>query len=279
MNTTSIYELLASRYPQLLLPIREGMRGTEEYKNAVLRGVPLTGSPDFRGSALDRFLTVPTPAGGAECLIVGNRDDFEHAYQALGFKCEPRPILPSVGAVTLIGLYNWDKIRTHQSEYLAGGGEDWNAEFRRFTSDRKNFTDTLILLSAGLYSNVPASVPGLEEEEWLLRSCDIRLYHELTHFVCRGLYPDRVDVIRDEVLADCMGLLYAFGSYDTALALRFLGITAEGLLPGGRLENYTAEEERPAAVERVRALTKETAELVKDYAAGDDLFELLLRIF
>ena len=50
----------------------------------------------------------------------------------------------------------------------------------------------------------------LNEDEWIEKSIIIRKYHELTHFVMRKTYPDDIDYIRDELIADCIGLICAF---------------------------------------------------------------------
>lgn len=53
----------------------------------------------------------------------------------------------------------------------------------------------------------------LDEPAWIRASDDIRKYHELTHFVCRRLYPDLIDKVRDELIADAVGICAAFGEY------------------------------------------------------------------
>ena len=129
---------------------------------------------------------------------------------------------------------------------------DWNEEFERFTAEKSNYRDTIILLSAGVYSNIPAETVGLNENEWKEKSLIIRKYHELTHFVCRRIYPNDIDSIRDEVFADCVGLVAAFGKYDPSLASRFLGIEKERFHSGGRLSHYVKEEQLPEAIDRAR---------------------------
>ena len=271
---------LARRYPQLLLPIRAGVRQTEAYKKAVLCGEPIEAAPDFRCPEEIRADTADTPAGPAEILYLGDRADFLHAYQALAYRCEPTPIPASVGAVTVGGLINWEKIHTHRAAYLAAGGQDWDAEFDRFTADRKNYRDSVILLSGGDYSNVPASRVGLAPKAWKEMSFTIRKYHELTHFVCRALYPADIDALRDEVIADSIGLVAAFGAYDTALARLFLGVEGGVFREGGRLSHYAGADELPAAVARVSALIDSYAARIEAaHTPGEDIFALLLKIF
>ena len=278
-DKTSDIRLLPRCYPQLLLPIRAGMKDTPEYKNTVLRGEAVSG--DAPRYAPEGSLTVAeTPAGPVRILWLARREDFEHALRALAYRCEPREIPPSVGASTVLGLINWEKIRGHEAAYLAAGGADWAEEFRRFTADAKNYRDTLIILSNGNYSAVAAEELGLAPEVWTEKSLTIRKYHELTHFICRNLFPDDVDAIRDEILADLIGLTAAFGVYDPALARRFLGIGDGHFRPGGRLSHYAEEAALPAAVARAEALIGRYArQMPPDPVPIGEVFDLLLRLF
>ena len=171
-----------------------------------------------------------------------------------------------------------EKISRRKTEYLLSGGEDWPAEFRRFTADKSNYIDTLILLSGGEYSAVPAGELGLSEAEWRGLSLTIRKYHELTHFICRGLRPQDVDAIRDEIIADMIGLVAAFGRYDAALARRFLGIDGGNCRPGGRLAHYVTPEALDEAAERARALTEEYAGKIEPLPKTDPI-GLLTQVF
>ena len=266
---------LARRYPQLLLPISDATRHTEQYKDAVLRGEELTGTPDFSLSGDDTFETFDTPAGTVEVLTLADRKDFEHCIRALAHRCENREIPPTMGASTISGLINWEKIRTHQKEYLASGGSDWDDEFDRFTADNRNYRDTIIILSCGCYSALRAEDAGYGSEEWLALSHEIRKYHELAHFVSRRLFPENVDAVRDEVLADMNGIIAAIGHYDAELAGKFLGVRNGSYVPGGRLENYVPAEDLESASERVRDMLEA---LRRDFSAPSKPFEMLISI-
>ena len=273
-------DMLAQRYPQLLLPIRAGIRQTEEYQNAVLAGELPDAEPAFLCPDEITLSAVDTPTGRAEILYLGNREDFVHAYRALGYRCEPAEIPDSVGAAAIRGLINWEKIHAHRDAYLAAGGEDWDEEFQRFTADKNNYLDSLILLSGGDYSNVPASSVGLSAGEWKEKSLAIRKYHELTHFVCRGLYPEDIDALRDEVIADSIGLLAAFERTDKTLARRFLGTEGGVFREGGRLSHYVKADELDAAVARVNSMIDDyAARIEKARTETDDVFAVLLKIF
>ena len=231
----------AASYRQLQLPIEAGISQTDEYRKVVLQGQSAEDHGiTFNQEEIRRYVC-DTPAGEAEIMLVSDREDFEHLYRAFAYKCEPEPIPASVGAVTVSGVINWGKIDRHRDEYLAGGKTDWQAEFRRFTAEKSNYRDSIILLSSGPYSSIPAEQAGMTEKEWGECSITIRMYHELTHFICRKLWPEKKDVIRDEIYADCIGLTAAFGTYDSMLAKVFLGIENETYRKGGRLEHYAPE--------------------------------------
>ena len=269
-----IIETLAERYPQLTLPISAETRHSEEYKATVLCGEKSERRPDFGFSPDDRFEVIPTPAGEAEVLTITDRTDFEHCIRALAHRCEPVELPKTMGASTISGLINWEKIRRHEEEYLAAGGDDRDAEFARFTSVRENFRDTIIVLSRGPYSALSAERAGFAEEKWLDLSLTIRKYHELAHFVSRRLYPENQDAVRDEVLADMNGVVAALGHFDARLTGLFLGVE-NGEYFGGRLENYVPREELPAAVERVR---KMLAVLDAEYSGASKPFEILTEL-
>lgn len=235
---------LAEKYPQLLLPIQEGMKTTEEYKNVVLRGQKTDRVPDFTYSEKDVLEIIDTEAGQAEVLTLADRTDFEKVIQKLAYRCEPTEIPASMGASTIIGLNNWEKVRA---------GEE-------------NYKDMIIVLSSGIYSNVTAEdicriTDGgisLSYCEWIEKSVIIRKYHELRHFVDRKLRPDDIDALRDEINADHDGILAAFGYYDKNLARLFLGIEGETYRQGGRLENYLKEgEELKQFIDRAERLIEQ----------------------
>ena len=275
-HTHPIY-ILARQYPQLCLPVMENEKETPEYENCVLRGEPVCRKPEFHFSEEDELTCISTPVGEVNVLFLADREDFIHAYRALACRCEPIEIPDSVGAVTIQGLINWEKIHKHRDAYLAAGGDDWDDEFQRFISVKSNYRDSIILLSSGFYSNIPAETVGISDQEWKEKSLIIRKYHELTHFVCRAKYPKDIDPIRDEVIADMIGLVKAFGKYDTELARTFLGIEGETYRSGGRLEFY-AEGDIRKAMRQAKEAIDSYAEMIKE-RDQKDVFSLLLSLF
>ena len=265
-----IIEQLAQRYPQLLMPLGLDTKDSPMYRAAVLRGEAVEGV-EFAVSGRVELESCVTPAGEVEVLWLEARADFEHALRCLAYRCEPREILPSVGAGLVSGLNNWEKLRAHKREHLAAGGRDWAAEFRRFTARKENYQDTLILLSHGYYSAVPPEELGLTEEVWLEKSLALRKYHELTHFVCRRLWPERKSVLRDEIYADCIGLIAAFGVYEPELAARLMGIENGRCLPQGRMRHYVNQEELPGAVAEAARTIEEAAGRTQGKSPADPL--------
>ena len=120
---------------------------------------------------------------------------------------------------------------------------------------------------------------GLTECEWDEKSLIIRKYHELTHFVCRTLYPHNIEPIRDEVIADLIGLVAAFDHYDPLMAKRFLGIESGAFTEGGRLSHYANEENLAAAIREADNLIDQLAERVNriENRPVFDLLKLIIR--
>lgn len=245
-------DILARRYPQILLPVQEGMKNTDEYKNVCLRGEKCERPITFSKDPKDSLETVETPAGSVEVLSLRKREDFVHACQCLGNKCEPVEIPDSTGAMAIFGLNNWDKVRA---------GMD-------------NYKDSFIILSSGNYSNVSnkdvCSITNTEidlsEEEWIEKSITIRKYHELTHFVMRKTYPDDISFIRDELIADCIGLICAFNFFDTRLLKLFLGIEGKTYREGGRLQNYEGGDKKniPEVLKMIDELKNKVSKYEKE---------------
>lgn len=266
---SDIFAALAADYPLLYL---DPDRDTQEtYRRVVLQGgEPETRRLDhYRGSAFDRLETVDIPTGPVRVLTLGERRDFELVLRGMtAAKNGPLTPIPATQGAAMLTVFNWPRIRAHLVRFPA---EERAAEFKRFTAVKANFTDMLIVLSRGPYSGVDAAALGLRPDEWLDYSDTIRRFHELTHVVCRRLYPEKTDPVRDELIADTVGLYAAFGRFDPASEKLFLGIR-DGHYTGGRLENYTDEPEALAAqisgeLERIKK--------VVDARTGAEPFDLI----
>ena len=278
MNKGMAIETLAEIYPQLYLdPEREKK---EAYRKVVLQGEPPEhrGLSHFHGDPQDRMETVETPAGPVVVVSLRNRADYEVFVRCMmAAKEGPKaPIPASQGASTLVA-FNWPRIYAHKKQFMeeqhAAGVEDpdWSAEFSRFISVPANYQDLLVVLSRGPYSNVSAAEAGQDEETWLETSYAIRKYHELTHVICRRLYPGRIDAIWDELVADAVGIYAALGGYDAALEKRCLGITGDRYT-GGRLENYSDDAVQLAGA--VSEMLDRFSEIIAEHPAAAP-FELI----
>ena len=255
MSKTSVLEHLAADYPQLYL--NPDTVTQESYRRVVLRGeTPQAKSlTHYRGDPADREELTKTPVGSVRVVTLGNRKDFELALRSLmAAKDGPLTPIPASQGAAMLTVFNWPRIHAHLALYPE---EERAAEFKRFTAVRENYADMLVLLSRGPYSHVDAAAVGETEAAWLEHSDTIRRYHELTHVICRRLCPGDVAPIRDELVADAVGLYAAYGCFDPETEKLFLGIR-DGRYVGGRLGNYTDAPESLTeavcdALERVRA--------------------------
>ena len=243
----NVIKELSKDYP--LLYLDPDVNAKEEYRSVVLAGAsPMRESLEhYAGDELDSLEMIKTPVGDVRVLTLGNRHDFELVCRGImAAKNGPESEVPSSQGASMFTVFNWGRINAHLSGFPK---EDRGAELKKFTSDKRNYVEMLVVLSVGPYSNISAEAAGEEEKEWLGLSNIIRRDHELTHVICRKKYPDNVDAIRDELIADAVGLFSAYGCYRQDLAKLFLGIsTVTGdnedlneseIYTGGRLENYT----------------------------------------
>ncbi len=168
----------------------------------------------FCGSEKDSLTVEQTPVGPVQVLYLYHREDFEQVLRLLVYRGRPVEIPATTGAMTVRGLYDY----------------------------QKKEKGVLIILSEGPYSGVSARQAGQPEDTWPEISRKIRLYHECTHVICRELFPQQKEAVWDEIVADAIGILKALGYYDEKLAAVFLGVSREGYT-GGRLENYISGEQ------------------------------------
>jgi hypothetical protein len=238
---------LRDRFVQLQFPIQEGISRDSAYRAATLGGEFYHAAAFEPGLQLASPSTVrldvwPSIGGCIPVLTVENRADFVALVRAFSERNEPADIPASVGACIVSGINNWDRIARHREAWEQAGGElagSWTEEFRQLAGRKDQYQDRLILLSSGPYSDVAAGDVGLDTASWLEHSLVIRREHEFTHYFIYRLCGMLRQTILDELLADFVGLVKAFGTYRVDLARRFLGIEAfPRFRPGGRLEYY-----------------------------------------
>ncbi|MGN1137155.1 MAG: DUF7005 family protein [Oscillospiraceae bacterium] len=246
INGKSVLPLLSEMYPQLYLSPENG--GQEQYAAVVRQGQPPLKKDlsHFTMDEEDSLIIENTPAGKVCVITLNNRKDFETFYTIMGCRCVPTEISRTMGASILNGVINRGRIEQHREAFFKkeldeGRIPDWISEFKRFTSDKANYLDTLILLSTGDYSNIPGEQFGYEEKEWRELSHAIRKAHECTHFICRKKFPEQKEPVWDEICADAIGIISALGRFNVNMEEVFLGVNEQGY-SGGRLENYADAE-------------------------------------
>jgi anti-sigma regulatory factor (Ser/Thr protein kinase) len=267
---------LRERFFQLQFPIREGISQDELYRRATLRGQG-PGPGEAEPLALNRpqdlqLVLNPTPAGRVPLLIVPDRADFIALVRAFSGRNEPIPVPDSMGACIVSGLNNWDRVARYrerwQQEQPFGGS--WEEEFKRMIPRKELYQDRFIILSTGPYSFVSAAASGtgLPDAEWLKKSLVIRREHECTHYLMYRVIGSMKNNLQDEVIADFVGLIHAFGYYSAELALRFFGLeNYPAYREGGRLQTYCVDPPlSEPAVAVVRTLVHRTANTLESLA-------------
>lgn len=96
----------------------------------------------------------------------------------------------------------------------------------------------IILLNRAPYSNVPAEKLSLTEQDWLKKSHALRLRHESAHYETLRLFGGMKNHALDEILADCLGQIAAFGNFDADRQRIFFGLEKGGAKCTGRLQFY-----------------------------------------
>ena len=96
----------------------------------------------------------------------------------------------------------------------------------------------IILLNRAPYSNVPAEKLSLTAEEWLEKSHALRLRHESAHYETLRLFGGMRNHALDEIVADTLGQIAAFGNFDADRQRLFFGLEKGGAKCIGRLQFY-----------------------------------------
>ena len=125
------------------------------------------------------------------------------------------------------------------------------------------FRHRVLLLNSAPYSNIPAEKLGLPNQEWLERSHRLRLRHECVHYETLRLFGGMKNHAFDEILADGMGQIAAFGSFDADRQRIFFGLKRGGDACTGRLSFYCQNvrpEERAAIYRAVDTVLDDVAD-------------------
>lgn len=273
-----IFSTLQKYLVQLRFPIQSEISKTDTYRNATLQGKALTTQLEATPLALEQpdtlqLLLHQSLAGKIPVVVVAHRPDFVALVQALAHRNEPHPIPDSMGACTIQGLNNWDRIRRYQQEWSKGKSAfeinfNWAAEFQQLLSDPSQYQDRLLILSQGYYSNILPESLHLSAQAWLDQALSIRLEHECAHYFTLRLLGQMSNNLWDELLADYWGILQATGTYRADWFLRFMGLEDyPNYRPGGRLENYIQDQQlSKPSVKILHQLLKQASENLEQFA-------------
>ena len=291
-NIIPVIEQMAQKYNQLYLAPEKGISGTGLYSDIVHYGKTppevfkkiqneLSG---FKCSKYGRLFTEITPAGKVEILYIYNNSDFERFLQIMAYRGEPACIPDKIETAEIEGITNWRKIEKHMQDYLFSGGDSvmWSSELKNFTNNRQNYQDTLIVIKRSDYSGITYEKSGYAKLLWNDISLKIKIYYACTHYVCRKMYGGCKNIIWNELVADCMGILFALNKYDVLLAKKFLGVSKHGYDNHGRLINYCSETENDLnelAVKISTVIDKMSVQIKKLLASGiTDYYNILFNL-
>jgi len=243
-----LYDVLEQALVQLRFPVRAGISATDAYKAATLQGLDPAALPGATGLELQNAAELQlrmqqTPGGTVPVLVPRGRADFESLVRALTARNEPVDVPASMGAATVVGYNNWDRVSAHRADWLGEhAAGDWAAEFQRMLSHKELYQDRFLIISDGPYSAVPAHTLGLDDEHWRRSSVVVRAAHEGTHYTMKRILGVSRNRMHDELIADYMGIVAAHDSYRCDWFLHFIGLEDRSRYrEGGRLQNYRGE--------------------------------------
>jgi hypothetical protein len=239
-------------FVQLRFPIEAGISGQDAYRRATRQGRFEEADAFCPGLVLRHperieLRVCETMGGRVPVLVAGDRDDFVALVRAFTERNEPAVVPQAMGACLVRGLNNWSRLSEYRAAWEsrqaeAGGGGQWSEEFQRLSGRKEQYQDRLVILSRGPYSAVASADVGLDEGDWLARSLVVRREHEFTHYFTYRVFGSIRSHVFDELIADFVGIISAFGRYRSDLALRFLGLEAyPASRPDGRLGVYRGQ--------------------------------------
>lgn len=257
-----VFNALKKRIVQFNFPIQEGISSTEDYSNAVKKGLLTDAIRRSEGFQLCdpqglELRIHQTPAGKIPVLITSQREDFVAILQALTRRNEPALVPASQGATMISGYNNWDRIWYLQDAMRQEKGDMhvklfWPQEFKKILPQTSLYQDKCILLSRDYYSGVSPDLLDLDEAEWRELSVTIRLEHECAHYFTKRVLSSMRNNLLDELIADYAGITAAIETFRADWFLTFVGLERYPIYrEGGRLENYRGT---PALSDRAFAI-------------------------
>jgi len=142
----------------------------------------------------------------------------------------------------------------------------------------KIYRHRVILLNAAPYSNISADKMGLNAADWLKKSYLIRLRHESAHYETLRLLGGMKNHALDEILADCLGQIAAFGEFSAERQRIFFGLAKGGTKCDGRLNFYCRKvlaEDLPKIYSAVDEYLDEVEQTTVKAANEFEIFKIL----
>ncbi len=143
--------------------------------------------------------------------------------------------------------------------------------FTMQTRAKQIYRHRVLLLNYAPYSNIPAETMGISEADWLTRSHKLRMRHECAHYETLRIFGGMQNHALDEIMADALGQIAAFGNFDADRQRVFFGLTKGKDTCTGRLSFYCQD---VAAEERTKVYR--AVDCVLD-AVAEELDKLLAR--
>jgi radical SAM superfamily enzyme YgiQ (UPF0313 family) len=262
----ALYKTLTRKYPKLLLPVEKGMSSSQLYRDVVNRGQEYKDSGDlFVTSDEDFMIHVETKSEGIELIYLHNRSDFERFIQAMVYRCEPVKIPVKTNIFVLNEVTDWEKIRDHKKEYIQLGGKEWEKELDVFMSNRKNYTETVIVCGQKTDDDTNTSYEKSDSHERIKVNAQKRLYHQLSLYLSSKNGLKSNNQLTNRFVNDCIGQLLSAGRYGRDSALAMVSIENGQCIDTARLEKYITGNE--TVEELISELVKLTSHL--EYISGN----------
>lgn len=144
------------------------------------------------------------------------------------------------GKLPIVDTENHDDFTTLAAFLMNREKRDLPVTVNAFTLSTKinGEQHRIILLNRAPYSNISAEKLSLPEEEWLEKSHKLRLRHESAHYETLRLFGGMRNHALDEILADALGQIAAFGNFNADRQRLFFGLEKGGAKCTGRLQFY-----------------------------------------
>ena len=187
---------------------------------------------------------IKTHAGKLPSIYMENHDDFTALSSFISGRNEIKPLPVTVNAFTI-------------SVKISG------------------VRHKIILLNRAPYSNVAADKLNLTADDWLEKSQTIRLRHESAHYETLRLFGGMKSHALDEILADAVGQVAAFGNFSAKRQKIFFGLNGGECT--GRLSFYV-QKVLPADREKVYRAVGTVLDKIEGEISNCNDLEIVCRI-